>query len=112
MPPDSGSATVSRAVLVSRVRHASVCLHEEEDRKAVVYFAERAERVAAGAWNLDGCSCPSSAVGIDRFRMDAQRFAGMFDEMMGVDYEPKVYEVVDDSATPDEARRRAPDGNP
>lgn len=86
----------TRDDLLFAVSKALPKLRNEEHREAVWTYTRKAERVAVGAWNLDGCRCPVSAVGIDRCRDDAQAFASEFDARLDVHPdEPIVLAVVD-----------------
>jgi hypothetical protein len=76
--------SISRIAFVDAVEAAVVCLHEPMDRDAVREFARTEPRFVAGTWSLGGNYCPSSGVGIDRFRDDAQEFAIAFDNHLGV----------------------------
>lgn len=85
---------VSRLSFLFAVEKALPKLKEAEDRAAVWAWAQKADKVCAGAWNIDGCRCPVSAVGIDRLREDAQQFASEFDHWMEVDPDdPVIFNV-------------------
>lgn len=76
--------TISRADLLYAVEKALPRLRIVEDQAAVWHWATRTDRFAAGAWKVEDCRCPASAVGIDRFQHDAQDFAAEFDYRIGV----------------------------
>lgn len=93
---------ITRAELIDAVKIASMHL-AGVDRDDVLAFAEKADRVAAGAWQLglrDGtrCYCPVSGAGVDRLKFGAQGFAIAFDAAVGVKAGfGVVLEVVDDA---------------
>lgn len=86
---------VTREDLIKAVENAAPRLDRACDRDAIRGFARHATEFAAGAWSANGCRCPISAAGIDRFQFDAQASAAAFDASfdLGMPPQPRVFRV-------------------